>query len=66
MGAYRCLKIRASLPETILVPIPKVLESDESFVIPYVAPESLAGVPKCGNLNIAALPSAAVCDIQAI
>jgi len=49
----------------MLEPIPKVVESDESFVIRYAAPESsTGGVPRCGNLNIAALLSGVVCDIR--
>ncbi len=49
-----------------LEPIPKVVESDESFVIRYVAPESSTGVLRCGNLNIAAPLSAVACDIRAM
>ena len=42
-----------------------VVESDESFVIGYAAPESsTGGAPRCGNLNIAALLSGVVCDIR--
>jgi hypothetical protein len=61
-----CSKIprRYEAPSTVLEPIPKVVESDESFVIRYAAPNRRLGVPRCGNLNIAALLSGVVCDIR--
>jgi hypothetical protein len=59
-------KMRQQKITTVMLePIPKVVESDESFVIRYAAPESsTGGAPRCGNLNIAALLSGVVCDIR--
>ncbi|MGH6976842.1 MAG: hypothetical protein ACREED_07435 [Stellaceae bacterium] len=49
-----------------LEPIPKDVESDESVVIPYVAPESLPRGAACGSLNIAVPPIVAACVIRVI
>jgi hypothetical protein len=51
---------------TRLEPIRKVVESEESVVIPCEAPDSLVEGCQCGSLNIAALPIAVACVIRAI
>jgi hypothetical protein len=48
-----------------LEPIRKVVESEESVMIPCEAPDSLEGC-QCGSLNIAALPIAVACGTRAI
>jgi hypothetical protein len=53
-------------PVSPLEPIQKVVESEESDVIPSLAPERLWKGCQCGSLNIAALPIAAACVIRAI
>ena len=50
----------------LLEPIQKVVESDESFVIPCVAPESRAWDAACGSLNTVVLPITVVFAIRAI
>jgi hypothetical protein len=45
----------------MLEPIRKVVESEESVVIPCEAPDSLVEGCQCGSLNIAALPIAVAC-----
>jgi hypothetical protein len=47
-------------------PIHKVVESEESFVIPSLAPASLLRGAECGRLNIAVLPTAMACATRAI
>jgi hypothetical protein len=47
----------------MLEPIPKVVDSDESFSLCGIRIVDW-GVPRCGNLNIAALLSGVVCDIR--
>jgi hypothetical protein len=47
-------------------PIHKVVESEESVVIPSLAPESWLRGAECGSLNIAVLPTATACATQAI
>src|SRR5205085_2666306 len=42
-------------------PIRKVVESEESVVIPSPAPASLLRGAKCGSLNTAVLPTATAC-----
>jgi hypothetical protein len=49
-----------------LEPLPKDVESDESFVIPYVAPESRSRGAVCGSLNIVVLLISVAFAIRAI
>jgi hypothetical protein len=49
-----------------LEPIQKVIESNESFVIPCVAPESQTWGAACGSLNIVVLPITVAFAIRAI
>jgi hypothetical protein len=51
---------------THLEPIQKVVESEESVVIPSLAPVSLLRGAGCGSLNIAVLPTATVYATRAI
>jgi hypothetical protein len=49
-----------------LEPIHKVVESEESVVIPSLAPELLVRGAECGSLNTAVLPTATACATQVI
>jgi hypothetical protein len=49
-----------------LEPIQKVIESNESFVIPCVAPESQMWDAACGSLNTVVLPITVAFAIRAI
>jgi hypothetical protein len=46
-------------------PIQKVVESEESVVIPCLAPGSLSRGARCGSLNTAVPPNVRVCAIRA-
>src|SRR5690242_7832612 len=50
----------------LLEPIQEVVESEESVVIPCVAPEWPLRGARCGSRNTAALPSVADCAIRVI
>jgi macro domain-containing protein len=52
--------------EKRLEPIHKVVESEESVVIPSLAPASLLRGAECGSLNTAVLPTAMACDTRVI
>ena len=67
MHGFICpVLVQTGLAINALEPIPKVVDSDKSFVIRYAASKKYVdwGVPRCGNLNIAALLSGVVCDIR--
>src|SRR5262249_41364177 len=49
-----------------LEPIQKVVESEESVVIPSLAPASLRRGAECGSLNTAVLSTAMVCATRVI
>jgi hypothetical protein len=49
-----------------LEPIHKVVESEESVVIPSLAPASLLRGAECGSLNTAVLWTAMVCATRVI
>ena len=49
-----------------LAPIHKVVESEESVVIPCLAPASLLRGAECGSLNTAVLPTGMACGIRVI
>jgi hypothetical protein len=51
---------------TTLEPIHKVVESEESVVIPSLAPASLLRGAECGSPNIAVLPTATAYAIRVI
>jgi hypothetical protein len=55
-----------TLATAILEPIHKVVESEESVVIPSLAPESWVRGAECGKLNIAVLPTATACATPVI
>jgi hypothetical protein len=52
--------------EGFLEPIQKVVESEESLVIPFLAPESGLRGAACGRLNTAEPLIVAACVIRAI
>src|SRR5262249_37513536 len=52
--------------ERSLEPIHKVVESEESVVIPSLAPASLLRGAECGSLNTAGLSTAMVCATRVI
>jgi hypothetical protein len=52
--------------EFALEPIHKVVESEESVVIPSLAPASLLRGAECGSLNTAVLPTAMAYAIRVI
>src|ERR1700730_4561341 len=52
--------------DIILEPIHKVVESEESVVIPSLAPESWVRGAECGKLNIAVLQTATACATPVI
>ena len=49
-----------------LEPIHKVVESEESVVIPSLAPASLLRGAECGSLNTAVLPTGMACATRVI
>jgi two-component SAPR family response regulator len=50
----------------VLEPIHKVVESEESVMIPSLAPDSALRGAGCGSLNIAVLPTATACATRVI
>ena len=61
----RCMRLNIADGEAS-EPIHKVVESEESVVIPSLAPASLLRGAECGSLNTAVLPSAMGCAIRVI
>jgi hypothetical protein len=54
------------LENPTLEPIHKVVESEESVVIPSLAPASLLRGAECGSLNTAVRPTAMACATRMI
>jgi hypothetical protein len=59
------LEMRSMSRETS-EPIQKVVESEESVVIPSLVPASLLRGAECGSLNTAVQPIATACAIRVI
>src|SRR5580700_566137 len=65
----KCAMLEAggtSAHDALLEPIHKVVESEESVVIPSLAPASLLRGAECGSLNTAVRPTAMACATRMI
>src|SRR5580704_16284251 len=64
--ADNLFNVNRNFLDRLLEPIHKVVESEESVVIPSQAPASLLRGAECGSPNTAVLPTAMACAIRVI